>query len=35
MRSRDEQIELDNIKANYFDANTTGKIHFVFDFVEP
>jgi hypothetical protein len=26
MRSRNEQIELDNFKADYFDANTTGKI---------
>jgi hypothetical protein len=32
MRSRNEQIELDNFKADYFDANTTGKIPSVFRF---
>lgn len=32
MRSRNEQIELDNFKADYFDANTTGKIAFKFRF---
>jgi hypothetical protein len=32
MRSRNEQIELDNFKADYFDANTTGKIAFSYRF---
>jgi hypothetical protein len=32
MRSRNEQIELDNFKADYFDANTTGKVPFTFHF---